>query len=405
MSAFALVFLTLATLPMPFSVLPFSARLFAWPDRLWQRIVPIAGERLFHVNAEFAHLGSGDMVFHYVRLFVWAVIALVAAVAWSVFDRHPAHYAAAQRWFVVFCRFALAFSLVAYATAKVIPVQFPRPALDVLILPIGSASKFTLLYAFMGASPGLQRLLGWMELVSALLLTVRRTSLLGALLALGVLSAVAAINFNYGLPAKIQALHLMALAVAIIVPHRRRLALFLLDRGAPPSDSPPLFSSRSVERWAVALRTVIVIFVVSESLHRSYSFNQRLGDAAARSPLRGVWNVEVFEYDGGVRPPLVTDSIRWRRVVFDDRRVASIYDMRDRREWFHMEMSGSTINLSSKDHKTLLKVAYRRSDRTTLILETIAAGHRIRAICRLQNEANFPLLSERFRWTAITYDE
>jgi len=209
-SGFVLVFLTLATLPMPFAVIPWGRVVFSWPDRLWKWIVPMVGERVFHVNAEFANFGSGDMPFHYVRLFVWAVIALVAAVAWSFFDRNPAHYATAQRWFVIFCRFALAFSMVSYAAAKVIPVQFPRPSLDVLVLPIGSASKFTLLYAFMGASPVFQRLVGWAELLSALLLTVRRTSLIGALLALATVSAVGAINFSYGLPAKIQVLHLAA---------------------------------------------------------------------------------------------------------------------------------------------------------------------------------------------------
>jgi len=129
------------------------------------------------------------------------------------------------------------------------------------------------------------------------------------------------------------------------------------------------------------------------------------GDAGARSPLRGIWNVEVFENDGVVRPPLVSDSMRWRRVVFDDLRVASIYDMRDRRQWFLAELGPGTIHLTSNDRTKQLIVAYQRPDRTNLILETDDGGHKIRAVCRLQDETDFPLLSERFRWTAMAYDE
>ena len=390
---------------MPFAALPLASRLLSPLDELWKAVVPVIGERIFGVNAQFAQLGSGDMPFHYVRLFLWAALAVVVALIWCRLDTKASHYTMVARWFVVFCRFALSFSLISYATAKVIPVQFPTPALDTLVLPIGSASRFTLLYAFMGASAPFQRLVGWIELVSALLLTVRRTALPGALLAVVVLSGVAAVNFSYGVPAKLQVLHLLALAGVVIAPHGRRLLLFVLDRPVPPSNASPLFRSVAVQKGVVVLGTVVVTFVVWTSLHRAYGVSQRFGDAAPRSPLRGIWNVEVFELDGIVRPAVIADAERWRRVVFDDPRVASIYDMSDRREWFHVELRPTTIQLTSNDGRKVLRVAYSRPDRATLILETAAGGSRIRATCRLQDEHEYRLLADRFRWTAVTYDE
>src|SRR5580693_6185456 len=41
------------------------------------------------------------------------------------------------------------------------------------------------------------------------------------------------------------------------------------------------------------------------------------GGARAKSPLYGIWNVDQISIDGQLRPPLLTDSDRWRRAIFD----------------------------------------------------------------------------------------
>src|SRR5260370_39460730 len=34
-------------------------------------------------------------------------------------------------------------------------------------------------------------------------------------------------------------------------------------------------------------------------------------------PLEGVWSVDNYSVDGAIRPPLLTDNMRWQRIVFD----------------------------------------------------------------------------------------
>jgi hypothetical protein len=403
---FLFVFLVLSTLPMPFAAIPFGSLPFRWLNTLWIAVVPIVGQRVFHVKAEFMDIGSGDTVFRYVELAVWAIVSSVIACLWSALDHKSAHYQSAHRGLVIFARYALAFSLVSYGASKIIPVQFPRPSLDLLVLPYGSSTRFTLGYAFMGASPWLERLAGLAEISSAILLTIRRTTLFGALAALGILLNVAAFNFFYGVPAKIQVLHLLALAGVIVFPHRRRLIAFLIfNRPTLPSEVRPLFHRGWLETATVILRTLTVTALIIGSLHNRYKWDTEFGDHSPRSPLRGIWNVDFFQDNGIVRPPLVTDSTRWRRLIFDGPLTGTIDDMDDTRQWFKVKLTLGKVTLTTIDEKTQLTLSYARPDAKTLVIDTTIDGHAIHAICHRLDERNYPLTSGRFHWSAETYKQ
>lgn len=49
----------------------------------------------------------------------------------------------------------------------------------------------------------------------------------------------------------------------------------------------------------------------------SATANHRYGAGRSRSALHGIWEVDRFVADGEVVPPLVTDEVRWRRLVVD----------------------------------------------------------------------------------------
>lgn len=399
--AWLVVAITLATLPMPFAAVPYAAYAFRWLNVVWRTIVPLVGKYVFHVNAEFKDLGSGDTIFHYVELVVWAVIAMAVALVWSVFDRDTTRYERVSRLFLLLVRYALALSLVSYGVAKVIPVQFPRPALDILILPYGQSTPYRLAWTFMGASPVFQMFAGWAEVASGFLLTVRRTSLLGSLIGLGVLLNVAAFNFCYGIAAKIQVLHLLALTLIVIAPHSRRLCDFLvMNRVAPPVELRPLFRHSWMDRAAVAARTLAVMAFVLGSLYARHEWRLTYGDLAPRSPLRGIWNVDVFEENGLLRPPLVTDADRWRRVVFDGPLFGTIYDMDDTRHWYRAKFLPGRIDLTTTDNRKTIEISYIRPDAITLVLDATVDGRKIHAVCHRLPEAGFPLTSSRFHWSA-----
>jgi hypothetical protein len=91
--------------------------------------------------------------------------------------------------------------------------------------------------------------------------------------------------------------------------------LFLFNRAVEPAALRPLFARPWLNHVALVLRTGLVATLAGLSLLVSYFHQTYDGDWAPRPPLYGIWDVSEFESDGEVRPPLLTDAARWRRVI------------------------------------------------------------------------------------------
>ena len=83
----------------------------------------------------------------------------------------------------------------------------------------------------MGYSTAYTFFTGASELLAALLLFVRRTATLGALVCAAVTANIAMMKLCYDVPVKIGSLHLLFAAMLLLIPDLRRLAnVFLLGR-------------------------------------------------------------------------------------------------------------------------------------------------------------------------------
>jgi uncharacterized membrane protein YphA (DoxX/SURF4 family) len=403
---FAFAFFLFANLPLPFAVLPGGTRAFAWLAVLWRAVVPTAAEHLFHLHVTLpeAWNGSVDTSFHYIQYAVWALVSLIVAAFATPLLRDARRYRRTSRWFFIYLRYALAVALIRYGAAKVLGNQFPFPTLDVLVEPFGSASPMGLAWMFMGASRWFKLFAGAVEMIGGVLLTIRRTTLLGALLVVAVMSNVAAMNICYGVPVRTYALQLLMMACILVLPHRRRLADLLLRNRTPKlpePPEPPLFSRRRIELALLALRTLAVLFVVLQAVRSEERWRLRAGELAPRSPLRGIWNVDELAEDGFQRPPLVTDRTRWRRIVFDGPLFMSIFDMADRRSRFRatLDPNAHVAHLVLVDSpRDTIDLAYERPRPDTLVVDTVVGGHHFHAICRREDERAFPLTSRGIHW-------
>ena len=93
-----------------------------------------------------------------------------------------------------------------------------------------------LLWTFMGASRAYTIFGGLGELTGGLLLLWRRTTTLGALVVIAVMTNVVMLNFSYDVPVKQYSVHLVLMALYLLLPEARRLAnLLLLNRPAEPA--------------------------------------------------------------------------------------------------------------------------------------------------------------------------
>src|SRR6185295_10228362 len=257
--------------PFPLDYVPYVGVATGWYQNLWHAIAPWVGRQVFGVEITVFTNGSGDTTYDYLVAFCYAVLAATAALVWTLLDRKRANYARLHEWLRIYVRFFLAASMVSYGAYKVFPSQFPAPPLDRLLQPIGDASPMGILWTFIGASKAYEFFSGAAEMLGGLLLLGRRTTLLGALVCIGVVGNVVMLNFSYDVPVKLYSSHLLLMAVFLILPDLRRLAnLFLFNRAAEPAAIRPLFGNVWLNRGGFAFGTVLVLYLAGLALSQSY---------------------------------------------------------------------------------------------------------------------------------------
>ena len=386
---FAFSYLVLYNFPFPFDMIWDRALGY---EAMWEAITKAVAKQFFGVTIVISIPGSGDTTYDYYKILCMFVVACVATLIWSILDRRRLEYTRLYEWLRVYIRFSLACTMFLYGTAKILPTQFAAPGLDRLLQPFGDASPMGLLWTFMGASKGYTIFTGIGEMLGGLLLTFRRTTLLGALVTIAVMSNVVALNFFYDVPVKLFSMHLLAMAVFLVLPDAKRLAqTFFLYRPAP------LVDRKWLHIAGVVLRTALVLFVIVKGLQSSIEARAYYD---ARTSLRGIWNVDTLVIDGVTRPPLITDDTRWRRIVIDRPDVIAIYPMVGRRTRYGLEIDEKKgTMLLTKGEQSKWTFTYHRPVPTTMVLDGTLDARKIHATLRKSDEdASFRLTTRGFHW-------
>lgn len=396
---FAFCYLLLYNLPFPLDYVFFFWNATQPYQDLWNFIVPWVGEDVFNTEVSVLPNGSGDTTYNYVQVFCFLIFALAATAVWTFLDRRRAHYARLHEWMRVYVRYALALTMAGYGAAKVIPTQFIGPTPDRLLQPFGDSSPMGLLWTFMGASVAYTVFAGLAEMAGAFLLVSRRTTLLGALVTIGVMTNVVMLNFSYDVPVKLFSSHLLAMAIFLTLPDVRRLLdLLVFNRRVEPAEIRPLFKRKWLNRGGLVLRTVLVFGVSIFLLYQNYHSHK---EYTTKPPLYGVWNVEEFVIDGQARPALVTDESRWRRVVFGFPGMVSIQLMGDSRQRYRLALDETKkllVLTKRDDPKWRTSLSYRQPGPQLLAMEGTLDGHQVRARLRRVDESKFLLVTRGFHW-------
>ncbi|HVY44830.1 MAG TPA: hypothetical protein VHB21_03085, partial [Minicystis sp.] len=304
---FWFAFVAAALFPFPAGALPGTTWLADAVQKGWDVVVIAVGARVLHLGhpVTAAPNGSGDRTYDWIALGVELAIAATAAAVWTALDRRRAHPRLREALRVAI-RYQLALVMVGYGLAKIVVRQFPPPSAARLLEPFGDASPMGLLWTFMGASRGYCIFTGAAEVVGAGLLFFRRTTTLGALVLLGVLVNVVALNFFYDVPVKIYSSFLLVEVLWLLAPHARALGRVLVGGGAARVVDPPL---RLDSAWQRRARWIgKASFVALAAVGAVLDFGAA-DDGAANAPFDGFYDVAAFA------PPEAGGDARWRRVV------------------------------------------------------------------------------------------
>lgn len=376
---------------------------------------PIAwiGEHLLGLRVESTQVGS-DSAFQWTALFCIAVLAAVATTVWTVLDRDRRRYDRLQPWVWTILRLALATAMFYFGMAKVIPTQMPF-VLNRLVEPYGNFSPAGVLWAQVGVSPPYQIVLGLAEVLGGLLLLLPRTAAAGLVVCAVDLTQVFLLNMTYDVRLKTVSSQLLLLSLFLLAPYARRLlTAFFTDRAVPPVTSMQLFAGRRSNRIALAAQLCVGLALLTAFGAQGWQQFTR-----PTPNLYGIWQVETFSAEGYPRDPLITDQLRWRRVVFDGPFhvsapvMVTVQLMDDSFEVFGGTIDPRThiIDLSHqielgtyRETPVRIRLTYWWPGQPNQMIVDADdyAGHRIHTRVTKMDPSSFPLVERGFNWVQET---
>lgn len=374
---FAFSYFVLYCFPFPLGVLPYTGKPAEWYELGWHKVVPWVAQhvlRLAQPITVFSN-GSGDTTYDYVKVLCFLVLAAVATITWSAFDRKRENYSRLHRWLRLYIRVTLGATLLSYGAYKVIPSQFPSLWQWRYLETYGDSSPMGILWTFMGASKSYTIFTGTVEMLSGILLFAPRLVTLGALVAIGAMVNVFLLNMSYDVPVKLYSFHLLMLSIFLVFPEMKRLVrFFVLNRSTVPVSAELRFQRAWLNRGLLMGQLALGLFFAGHSLYTSHlqlkSFTT--GDFAAKPPLRGAWAVDEFAVDGQLRPPLLTDESRWQKAVFDFNTglVVQAMDGKLLRFAAKMDLDKKTLELTKRtDPKWKASLVYEIPTPETMVID------------------------------------
>jgi len=286
-------------------------------DRLTNLIVPWVGAHVFGAaDLSGGGPGTGDGPREWVRTFLYAIMAVIAAAIWTAARPRTRHPERVHAWVRAFLRYPLAFAMIDYGVVKFTRVQFGTQPLQQLMTPLGEFSPPALMWAFMTSSFPYRIFAGLAEVVGGLLLLSRRTTTLGALIVFAAMSNVLAMNLAYDVSVKMLAGHLALMSVILVVPDMRRLSkVFLLNRAAAPVPMPSLVANERLSRMLRVAAISYAVYGIADVVRYNVSLGAS-SHAGPNSSLAGIYDVESLTRNGRSITD-ASDTTRWSRVSIE----------------------------------------------------------------------------------------
>lgn len=349
-------------------------------------IVPWVSTRLLGWTAPppIQTSGSGDTLFHWVQALAVLGLAVAATLVWSVLDRRRTHYHTLSACLRAWLRYGLGVALIGYGMAKVIQTQFPPLGSYNLSRTLGEASPMGLLWNFMSYSAGYNLFTGLAEAVPGVLLIFRRTALVGALVAVAVMTNVVALNFFYDVPVKIFSTHLLLIALVIASPDLPRLArLLVIDNQIPPAINRP----RLVFGWQF-VKAALLVLAIGYGARTGIERQAEIARAMAGDRIFGTYEVEEFRHG---------KSPRWVEAKFGPSELRATASNGDQSRYQCRAGERSLTIISSSGDR--FDLALRWPKPGTLELSGSLAGEPLQATLR-KRTSGFPLLERGFHWVS-----
>jgi hypothetical protein len=354
--------------------------------------------------------GSGDTTEDWKTFFSYLIVSAFICLIWSLADRKRQQYEAANYWLRVFILYFLIINCISYGAAKIYTQQMPFPTESQLATPLGDFLPMRFSWMFIGYSKPYEMFSGIMEVVAGCLLLFRQTRTLGLLTATAVFLNVMMLNLCYDIPVKLFSIHLTAYCIYLLLNDAKRLVRFFFLNQAVSANTEYRFSFP--KKWMritrIVLKTAFILIYVLFSFISVYSYyDSNTQKSTSKGPFRkGVYDVISYAVNKDTIQPMVTDSIRWRDMIFDSYTGGSVgstdtsFRQRYRRGYFNCKVDTATQQLilkKSANAKDSILFRYALDEKGDILLNGRKKTDSLFVRIRKSNR-HFQLAEKQFHW-------
>src|SRR5947208_9049709 len=162
---------------------------------------------------------------------------------------------------------------------------------------------------------------------------------------------------------------------------------------------PQLFRGVRANRIALVAQIRFGLWLVGLYCHSAWDFWYTRGGGRPLPALYGIWEVKQMSIDEQLRPPLLTDSARWRRAIFDYPNSMVFQRTND-----SFVPYGASVNLpertlaltKSGDKNWRASFTFQRPAGDQLILDGRMDNHQVHMELQLIDRNSFVLVSSGF---------
>lgn len=391
---FSWVLIFLCSFSFPHQLVPDPGK---WVAPLFEKVVRRFADNILHLQPGYTAELISDSTGLYVHALLVLFYALVIATVWSLADRKRRSYHQLYYCLHVFIRYYLALQLLTYGFSKLFRWQFYLPEPNTLFTKVGDTYKDLLYWTSMGSAGGYSIFLGITEVLAALLLLWRRTSIAGALLSVGICINIVAVNFAFDVSVKLYALVLLLLSVLLLLPVVRMLFRFFFLQQQVRLQLPVWPITSAKQRWVkYGLQILLISVLLTDALYPYVSSGNYNDETAARPLFHGAYQVQ---------DTAAANPFSWKR-VFIHRQGYLITENAGE------QMKDYELKYDTLQHRFLLNdyeqhknyvLSYRVSGDSTLSLNGRWGSDSVLVFLRQIDLSGLPLMQREFHWTIDNY--
>jgi len=360
-NAFRFFFLFLAS--TSFTAYNVFITIFSASWEAHSRFLSVLRQPIAWLDSHFFHFGFipgkhqtffGDGPFGWAFMLTLFFLSIAGTIIWAIADRKRNNYNRLHFWFRSYLAYYLFLTMVVYAVEKIIPVQMPYPNVTDLLTPVGDQDGFTMVWNFIGSNSAYSIFTGICELTAAILVLFRRTRVFGSLFMVTVLTNVVCLNVFYNIMVKLLCLQLLVTALFLLAPYVPALFRFFYKLQPVSLSEREYRFSTPWKKWMVMLLLLAPAWVSFAIVKKSMAtYKQNISNRKNQK----LFNAEVFIRGNDTLPPLLSDTLRWKRFVFTafrKEKMVVIYNMQDAADYYDYDTDSIHQTITLHDNPDTL---------------------------------------------------